>query len=644
MSTGSVSKKNTDFIFNVVIPVPLMSTSAPSNNLKPHPDLLISVSLKSTDGRLPTCCSTAQHRSSCLSHGQPDAPHFHSSVASMRQKDGASRRATLLSRSCPYPQVPTAASAIPTAVYPASQEPSSQDIKDVPEVLPQTNVNDSLSPIMDDLRLPRCLSPLELLPKKNQPALVNSTNRGDKIQSQPPLHERRWLTENSGSPQFLLSAISLAPDTSHSCIQMGLKSSQNMGTGAESYTVEQGGAISGQQNAAEVSSGHRKMTRLLRSEQAATADNAAAPRRRKKDPSHLQEAAGSCLVLEDVGFGTKSQINWSVCAVSLSSNNVLSRERLMSLSSANCANKPSTVTECHRKKTRQSRDLSTDWTRIGTRGFLKKIHENPSAACRERLKPMARPAKILDKQGCSVPGQEGGRKMKTKLEENAEAVGEEKSLAATSEQQVVSDFPKEEEGAKKSCKKRRRNGNPEVIPKKKKSVGNAEVDNKSEKIPREVGTPRQARLVNLKEFQKLIQCQHSKITKSKERQNQDTSETAKDLGSEEKTPDIIEPQNKNAIGPSHVVLSVTVDKNHNQIFESKSQKNNTNSCVGEETSLCVDEHQPPFSCSVPGEDEVAPPQRSEGKVLIVQIVLPVSLSGPKQLLTDHEDHFTVCST
>lgn len=557
-------------------------------------------------------------------------------------------------------------SVIPTAFYPTCQGQSSQDDEDILELLPLTNGNEAQSshsfslPCMDDLRLPRCLSPLEPFTStsKHQPVLNNPMNHSDKIQSQPSLHGRPWLTENPGSLQFPLSAIthresvSLAEDTNHSCwsklrqTQLEMCSLQNGGTRAESYVVEQGGTISAcHQNAIEVKSDHRKMMESLRCKQGDTTGDAAVPRRRKrKRSSHPQDAAGFRLAHKDleVSDGTKSQINLTVCSVSLSSNNVLAKEREMAISSSNVANKllePSTVTECQSRKTRGTLDLNPDRTRIRTRGFLIKTRETPSNTSRENssvLKPMAHKAKIMNTQGYSGLRQKCGRPPKTKLEESPAASSEKKSHTVPSEQQINNNLLKEEGGEQKRCKIRRRNRSEvEVIPLKKTiSAGEAEVDDNNDVIPavRKLGTPKRAQMINLKEFQKLIKHQHSKTRKSKESQYKDTNETARDVERAEKETDkdITEPQNRDGNEESHVVFNVTVDKNHNQIFnkltaeDTKSMQDNTNGTTGEETSLSQTNQS---SSDVLGEEEAKlaaereePLQNpDEGKVLVALV-------------------------
>ncbi|XP_044044820.1 uncharacterized protein LOC122872861 isoform X2 [Siniperca chuatsi] len=607
---------------------------------------------------------TAPNQPSCssLSSVQPDAvlsqrqcsPQCHSAVTSVGQTDGTSHQGMPLSKSqnCPYPEAPTARSDIPTACYssgqklhyPACQETSSQDDQSILEFLPLTNGNEaqaSLSfslPCMDDLRLPRLLSPLEpsTSAAKHQPILSNSANHSDKIL--PSLHGRPWLTEVPASLQFPLSAIthrenkraSLPQDANCSCWsrqrQKHLElNPQNGASWVESCTVEERGTISaGHQNAAELNSHPMKVKESSNCKQG----DAAAPKRRKiKRTSHPQDAAGSLFAWKDVKV-SDGQINLSVCSVSLSSNNVLAKEREMATSSLTMpykfVRKPSessAITESLREKTRGPGDLSSDQTRIRTRGFLKKTRETPSDTSLENssvLKPVARTAKIVYKQEVSLPRRKRGRPPKVKLENNppesSPAITEKKSHNVESEHQIDNNLPKEEcEKSKRRCKKQRRNRSEvEVIPPKKttsaESTGEAEPDNNNETIPagRKLGTPKRPRVVILKEFQKLIKHQHSRTRKSKESQDKEKNETARDVEEEltketEMDIDVTQSQNRDGIEESHVIFNVTVDKNHNEIFN-KSQLDDSNSSTSKETSLFGDEDHPLFSFDVLGEE------------------------------------------
>lgn len=576
------------------------------------------------------------------------------------------------SQNCPYPEAPTTRLVIPTAFYsseqklhyPACQEQSSQDNQNILEFLPLMNGNEaepsqSFSlPCMDDLRLPQCLSPLEpsTSTATHQPILGNSMNRRDKIQPQPSLQGRPWLTEKPRSLQFPLGAIrenkraSLPHDTKRSCCskqrQKHLElNPQNGGTCAESCSVtkvEERGTISAAgQNMAELKFVPRKVKESLKCKQGDTKSDAPVPKRRKrKRTSHTQDAVSSLLAYKDVKVsdGTKSQINLSVCSVRLSSNNVLAKEREMATSSSNMANtfagkpsEPSTIAECWREKAGGPEDLNSDQIRIRTRGFLRKTQDTPSNTSLENssvLKPVARRAMIVCKQEVSPPRRKRGRPPKRKLKESpAEsslAIIERKSHDVECEQQIANNLPKDEEnGEKTKCKKRRRNRSEvEVLPLKKtrsaESPGKVEADDNNDVIPAERKL-RQPGMVTLKEFQKLIKRQHSKTRKSRKSQDKGTNETARDVESEGKAcgsrfegltketgVDTTQPQSRDGTEESCVIFDVTVDKNHNQIFNkstaeySKSQRDDTSSSTS--TSVFGDEYHPVFSFDVLGEE------------------------------------------
>lgn len=504
----------------------------------------------------------------------------HSSLTSTEETDGMSHRDAPPSKSltCPHPAAPAPRSVVPTDLGPACQDPSSRDVL---ELLPLKNGNDVQSspplsiPCVDDLRLPRCLSPLE--PFISAPKPNNSLNHGEKFQSQPSFRGRPGLAESPGSLLFPLSGIThrestpLAQDKSDSCqsqqqqTRLELSAPQSQRPRVKSDILDQGGTVAARhQNATEGTSERRKMTAALRCKQGDTAGNAAAPgRRKRKSSGHLQDGAASRLALRDEkpSDGTKGQITLGVCCVSLSSNNVLAKEREMASNSSHVANKylkQSTATKSG------TQDLKTVQTRIRTRAYLRQT----SVTSREHfsvLKPPAHTAKTMNKHRCPAPRLKCGG-LETKLEESPASYGEKKSQTEPCEQKTDNSLQKEEEGEEKRCKKRRRSRRDvEVIPlKKAMNAGKAEGDEKNDAIP-----AMRTETVNLKEFQELIKCQHSK---TKEREETDK--------------DVTEPQ----IG-SHVIF----DKNQNQIFkkltpddsESQQDKDNRHRS-GEETSLSYD--------------------------------------------------------
>lgn len=586
-----------------------------------------------------------------------------------------------------YPEAPTSGLVIASALYssgqelhyPAFQTVSSQDEQNILEFLPLSNGNETPSlhtfslPCMDDLRLPPCLSPLEpCTSAAKQPALKISMNHGDSIEQQPSLHGRPWLTENSGSLQFPLSAIahrenkhtSLKQDTDHThwstqCLEHLEFNPQHGRTCAESGTKKRVGErrkiSAGSQNAAELKFDPRKRKERSKCKQCDTKGDSVAPKRRKrKHPSEPQDAFGSMLAYQNlkVSDGTKSQINLSVCSVSLSSNNVLAKEREMATSSSNTPStfggKPyqqSTMTEKLKEKTRSpegcTKLVNTDQTRIRTRGFLRKAQETPSYTSTESFpvpKSVICRAAIVTKQ-VSLSRNKRGRPTKTTLKDltppdNAPPIIEKKNQNGENEQQTEKDLPKEDlensEKTKIGCKKRMRNRSAEVkvIPLKKtinaESTAEAENDNDIIQAVRKLGTPKQ--MVSLKEFQKLIKRQHLKTRKSKENQEinkavrnaedkreacdnavsnfeESTNETEMDI-------DVTQPEDRGEIDIKDDMRFFTFDKNHNQIFKNstaenhRSQRGDTSGAAGKESSLLGEEQHPVFLFEV-SKEEVA---------------------------------------
>lgn len=518
--------------------------------------------------------------------------------------------------------------------YRVCQETSSQDSQNILEFLPLTDGSETQSShsltCMDDLRLPPCLSPLEpsTSATRQQPTLSKSTNQSDKIQPQSSLPGRPWLTLNPAHVQFPLSAIT------RKAKKKGANRSRRPKQPQKHLEAGERGAISdGHQNVAELQSDSRKMENCKQSDNKA----AAAPRRRKRKRPGCPQEASSPLACKHVRVsdGRKGQINLSGCSVSLSSNNVLAKEREMATSSSNVANKlkpdePSTITKSQREETRQPVDLNTHPTRIRTRGFLKKTQETPSNSSIV-LKPMARRAPIV--QGFP---KRRGRPRKIRLEESrpesSPAMIGEKSHDVDGEQQTDINLPNEESvKRKRRIRKRRRNRSEvEEIPLRKtksaESTVGTEAGDNSDVIPapRKLRTPKQPRMVTLKEFQKLIKRQHSKTRKSKEGQDKERSETVQDVGSEgeacgsrceeltkemEMDVDVAPPQITDVVEESHDLFNVTVDENHNQIFnkstaeDGKSQPDETNGSTRKETSVIGEESQEEISVDVSEEEE-----------------------------------------
>ncbi|XP_035039173.1 uncharacterized protein LOC118124983 isoform X2 [Hippoglossus stenolepis] len=627
----------------------------------------------STETGIP-CCFTAQNLPSCsaLSSVLPDpaliqqqqefSSQYHSSVRSMWQRDGMNHQRTPLSKTqeSVCPAAPTARSLIPSAFfstvqkinYPAFQEPSSRPNLHNFDIFPLTNGNDPQSihtlplPCMADFRLPRCLSPLEPCTSstKYQFVLNNSMNIGNKFQQQPSLQRRPWLAGNPGSLQFPLSTIthrknesaSLPQDINGRCWsklrQEHVELNQpNGGTWTGSCTAkevaERKTASADQPNPLELKSKPRKMKELD-----TTGVKVARKRKKTKSTSHQQDAAGSILTYKDVKISdaTKSKINLSICQVSLSSNNVLAKEREKAAGALNSPSKfvgkPNQslfVTESLRKNRRRS-GLDADRTPIKTRGFVKIIQESLSETSPENVVAAQSVAqRVVNKQ--EVVRRKRGRPSKKKPPDltapnNNPAVEKKDSHDEGSHQQTVS-LPKDDlekgDKTKQRCKKRRRNRSTEAgeVPLKK----SIEIDcqpeaditdiNPDVRIP---GVNKRPRMVILKEFKKLINSKNLKMRKSKENQTNKPERAAESEGvatldstckeSTEvfvKDVDIVQPQDRRRSEESQAV--VTINKNHNQVFnestdeKSKSQREESGSSTSKETSVICGEKLPAFS-------------------------------------------------
>ncbi|XP_034393575.1 uncharacterized protein LOC117733790 [Cyclopterus lumpus] len=558
-------------------------------------------------------------------------------------------------RNCPYPESLSGQKLLTTLTYfPACQEPPLQDNRNI-ELLPLINGNEAQSlhslPCMDDLRLPRCLSPLESSTSaaKHQttfnlpssPFTFNSsTNQSDNIQLKSPVHGfRPWLAVNSRPLQFPFSAIthganksvSLPQDSKQLQKHLELNPQRTRTASCSVKEVKERGAISaGHENVAERKSDLRKIKKDLKCKQVDTKVDAAVPKKRKRTGCTQEAIPPLAYKHVKASNGTKGQINLSVCLVSLSSNNVLAKEREMAAGSnkpntfVGKTNELSTIAESRGEKTREPGDLNNNQTRIGTRGFLKKTLATPSSSSIESvvLKPVVCRDQIVNKQ--EVPKRGRGRPRKTKVEgispESTPAITDSKSLDVKKEVQIDSSLLQEESNKTRRCKKLIRNRNKvEAVPP---MALSAEANHIGDVIPsgRKPGALKRPRMVSLKEFQKLIKRQHSKTRKSKESQDKKTSETAKVVECEEgKTCGrkfeestngtemyIAQPQNRDRVKECHAVFNVTVDKNHNQIVNKsaaeydESQRDETSSSTINETCWLGDESLPVVSFNVEG--------------------------------------------
>lgn len=512
----------------------------------------------------------------------------------MGQNNGTSPCGTPTPKSpnCSFTEAPATRPVTPTAFYSACQVPSSERSDDILELLPPTSGNKEQSshsfssPCMDDLHLPQCLSPLEPFASvaKHQPLSKDSSLLSYRIQSQPSPHGRPLPTEN---PKVHCSKSGQT--------RTDLKSPQNLKSRVEFN--------------------FREMAKdLVCTKEDPTGDVAARWGRKKKRLGHPEDAADSQVVprVVEVGDGTKSQINLSACSVSLSSNNVLAKEREMAVSSTD-------------KSSGQSRgtwNFNLDRVQIRTRGFLKKSQEAACPTSRKYssvLKPKAFKAKTVSEEEGRTLKRKRGRPSKKRSEEQPAVAGENKSHPVPREQQSDNNLTREEGGDKKR-KLRRNRSEVEVVPRKRtRSPGKAEVDNNYDASPlmKKHTSPKRTG-INLKSFQKFVKHQSSKIRESNKSQDRNMNIAETHAESSENLCKLI--KEKDAAENREII---TVDKNHNQLLKKTLEEDKSwqeNSITGEETILSRDEHQ----CHVLGEEVAVPAERveslqnlGEGKVLDV---------------------------
>ncbi|KAK2815655.1 hypothetical protein Q5P01_026122 [Channa striata] len=529
------------------------------------------------------------------------------------------------SQECLHPKTPPRKPVMPSAFfcsgqkhhYQEFQEQSSQDIL---SFLPLVTGNETLSlppvflPCVDDFRLPQCLSPLESATKHQ--AIINPVKLGDKVQEQPCLHGRPWLAENPGSLNFPLSASNhrqnkcacLSQDTNYSCWSKQQDQDlnpQSGGTWAGPFTVqavEEKEILSGSlQNVAELKS-HEDPMKIKKASKCQqgdiTGDAITFMKRKRKLPSHPQNPssllAGKCV---KVSAGMKRQINLSSCSVSLFSNNVLVKKRAVATCSSNAPsvfvgklNPLSSITENPRTK---EPGVITEQTRIMTRGFVKRTQESTCSTSRENSvvpKSVSCRSKIVNNNRDTLSKRKRGRPPKASVDvlssvKSSPAVIEEKRHSGECHPKIKKDLSKEdlEKGDKtREHKKTKGNGssNLGVIPL---DLGNESTSNpdaiNNDIIPtvRNPRTPKRLLMVSLKEFKNLIKMQHSKTRKSKESQERyenvkegmaTRDSTAKETSKDTKMDEDAKFHGRGKSGES-VTFSVTVEKDHDQIFDEK---------------------------------------------------------------------------
>ncbi|XP_047434714.1 uncharacterized protein LOC125004267 isoform X2 [Mugil cephalus] len=562
------------------------------------------------------CCFAVQNQPSCmsLSAARPDAliqqqrsPWYDSSVNSLGQSDEMSCRSELLctSQDALHPETSTTRSAVSSAVCSSGQElhrtaiqqSPSQGNEHVLEFLPQSHRSEAQSfcePFIDDMRLPRCLSPLQSCTstRKHQPPLNTSANPGKDIQQQQQqqqlLDGRPWLTENPGMLQFPLSTISYKEKKAESQPQ-----ELNATNGTTCEEMVNSVREMKTNSAAKLRSDPEMMKESLKHKHDDAKGGAVALRGMKRKRANIpQDADGSFLTYKHSKVSDGAKDSYSA--------------RLLS-DSPDVPCRLSSNTQGVKRRNRRSWNPTADQTRIRTRGFVKKCEEaveNKIPASFSVAKPAVCRATLVNEQGAPPPRRKPGRPRKTKPEEKpadgVPAIMENKS--------VKRELQNEEEvnvRTKRRCRKLRRNQSEVKMNPLKDAVG-AECTGKAEEDGsnhiRKLGTPTPRRMVSLKEFQKLIKQQHLKIRKyieSKERSEPgggEESEAAKKTSAEEaKSRETEKDKNNNEM--------CNVSSGH----ESKTHGGDTNRAANEVTSLLISEDRPASSCDALGKGMVKPP-------------------------------------
>lgn len=230
------------------------------------------------------------------------------------------------------------------------------------------------SSCMDDLQIPQCLSPLDpCTSATNIQAISHQGKLTDvptlPIQQQVSLHGPSWLTENPGCLRFPLIAITNMKNKA-----------------AESSTMQQVEERETASDRAEPKSKPRKIKDSLKCKQAETSGDPVAPKKKKTMYTSRQQDTASPLVYEGVTVsdGTKC-IKMSNCSVSLSSNNILAKERQSAISSLNNltrlkrkAHPRSPSAESLKEKTREPPRNTGGQNLISLRRSMKNKQDSPS--------------------------------------------------------------------------------------------------------------------------------------------------------------------------------------------------------------------------------------------------------------------------
>lgn len=257
--------------------------------------------------------------------------------APQREPSSPTNTLTADSRSCSFDGSPTL-----TPVTPAKfvcGDLSTEDREDILELLPPAGGNSEQSSpsasllAIEDLHLPQFLSPLRPVASAGKPRRLFKGAR-------PGCYRSHTIVDQHGQPQPTEN-----PET-HPW------TSTQMHTNVKS------------QRHTKTTVGDDHQTTSEDEPRGSSGGGATQQACKKRSRRHPEEA-----YVWQVRDGVQTQIHLSACSVSLSSNNVLAKERELAVSSSG--------------KSKGTPSVSTDSSKIQTRGFLKKIQE---ASCQTKAK------------------------------------------------------------------------------------------------------------------------------------------------------------------------------------------------------------------------------------------------------------------
>lgn len=286
----------------------------------------------------------------------------------------------------------------------------------------------------------------------------------------------------------------------------------------------------------------------------------------------------------EVRDGVQTQIHLSPCSVSLSSNNVLAKEREMAVSSSG--------------KCKGTQNVGTDSSKIRTRGFLKKIQE---ASCQTNVKEalVSKPVVCVSDtvgNGEVAPfKRKRGRPFSKKRPPEQIVAGASVCHPAPREHQGDHSTTPGEEGGKKTKRKRRRNKREaEAVPQKRtRRAGKAEAgDNRDVALTTKHSSPKRTHKMKRKFAQRSNSTVTARVnrnmdegTNEPERHDESSQHVCKLIGGK-------------GAAEKQDVLTPAVDENFNRLVNTEGHEGNSCSFTVEEVSLPCDALQ----CDVLGEE------------------------------------------